>query len=88
MKRSTSIIFILLIFAISIILVIAIFSYYDFVDRKNHYEINSTITIAAWNMQVFGVTKASDSYLMNEYGNVIKNFDIIFVEEIRDKSSS
>lgn len=54
------------------------------------YDYNSgeTIKIANWNLQIFGQTKASSSELMNFYASVIDNYDIIFVQEIRDKSET
>ena len=43
-------------------------------------------TIANWNMKVFGIKKASDENLMNLYASIISNYDIIFLQEIRDES--
>lgn len=45
-----------------------------------------TIKIANWNMQIFGESKANDAQLMNSYVEKIKNYDIIFLQEIRDES--
>lgn len=55
-------------------------------------EVNSnineakTFTIANWNMDVFGKKKANDQELMNLYASIISNYDIIFLQEIRDNS--
>jgi endonuclease/exonuclease/phosphatase family metal-dependent hydrolase len=42
--------------------------------------------IANWNMQVFGVKKAKDDGLMRDYAEIIRGYDIFFIQEIRDKS--
>lgn len=46
------------------------------------------IKIANWNLQIFGESKASDSALMQIYVDKIDNYDIIFVQEIRDSSGT
>ncbi|WP_197529155.1 endonuclease/exonuclease/phosphatase family protein [Aeoliella mucimassa] len=45
----------------------------------------STIRIASFNIQVFGEKKASDTEAMTVIGNVFRNFDIVAVQEIRNK---
>jgi len=52
---------------------------YDYYDSE-------TIKIANWNLQVFGQTKANNLGLMQIYSEVIEEYDIIFVQEIRDSS--
>ena len=52
------------------------------------YSENTTIKIANWNLHVFGTAKSSNSDLMNFYAYVIDDYDIIFVQEIRDKSET
>ena len=46
------------------------------------------VKIANWNLQVFGKTKASDDVLMRFYASKIRNYDIIFVQEIRDATGT
>jgi len=46
------------------------------------------IKIANWNLQIFGDTKASKIELMTFYVDTIDNYDIIFVQEIRDSDGS
>jgi endonuclease/exonuclease/phosphatase family metal-dependent hydrolase len=46
------------------------------------------LTIASWNLQIFGQDKASDASLMAKYANVIGKYDIVFVQEIRDISET
>lgn len=49
---------------------------------------SSSLKIAAWNLQIFGDTKASNIELMNKYANKIDDYDIIFLQEIRDSDGS
>ena len=50
-------------------------------------ELNKTsLRIANWNLQIFGTSKASNETLLNAYANIIDDYDIIFVQEIRDAS--
>lgn len=44
--------------------------------------------IANWNLQIFGQEKSSNPELMQIYTEKINNYDIIFVQEIRDSSGS
>lgn len=43
------------------------------------------IKIANWNLQAFGKTKSSNQELLQNYASILCNYDIIFVQEIRDK---
>lgn len=47
-----------------------------------------SVKIANWNMQIFGESKANDAKLMNSYIDKIKNYDIIFLQEIKDDSGT
>lgn len=49
---------------------------------------NKTMKIANWNLEVFGDAKASKQELMNIYSSIIKNYDIVFLQEIRDSDRS
>lgn len=49
---------------------------------ENHY------IIGAWNIKVFGVSKASNEYLMPVISDIIDDYDIIFLQEIRDKTGT
>ena len=48
---------------------------------------NNTIKIANWNLQIFGTDKASNQDLLNSYAEKISDYDIIFIQEIRDNSN-
>ena len=45
-----------------------------------------TIRIASFNIQVFGRSKASKPEVMEVLANIISQFDIVAIQEIRDKS--
>jgi hypothetical protein len=45
-----------------------------------------TISIASFNIQVFGKTKASKPGVMDTIVKIISQFDIVAIQEIRDKS--
>jgi endonuclease/exonuclease/phosphatase family metal-dependent hydrolase len=49
---------------------------------------NGTIKIASFNLQIFGVTKAGKSEVMDVLSKTIRNFDIVAVQEIRDASQT
>jgi deoxyribonuclease-1 len=45
-----------------------------------------TITVAAWNLQVFGPKKSGDEPLVDSMVDVIDDYDVIVLQGIRDKS--
>jgi len=47
-----------------------------------------TIKVANWNLQIFGVSKASKPELLQFYYDKLQSYDIIFVQEIRDASNT
>lgn len=50
--------------------------------------ISPSVTIANWNLQVFGPKKASNPELLKIYAEKIEGFDIVFIQEIRDASQT
>jgi len=46
------------------------------------------IKIANWNLQIFGNTKASKPDLLDSYALIIDDYDIIFIQEIRNKDQT
>ncbi|UUX92047.1 endonuclease/exonuclease/phosphatase family protein [Methanoplanus endosymbiosus] len=54
----------------------------------NNAEVTDTITVGSFNIQVFGQSKASDDEVMTTLANIIRNFDIIAIQEIRDSSET
>jgi len=49
---------------------------------------SQTIKIANWNLEIFGQAKVNNFGLMDFYVDKIKNYDIIFIQEIRDNSGT
>lgn len=47
-----------------------------------------SLTLASWNMQIFGVSKASNADLLESYSEKISNYDIMLIQEIRDSSNT
>jgi endonuclease/exonuclease/phosphatase family metal-dependent hydrolase len=48
----------------------------------------SEITIASFNLRVFGVTKADKPPVMDELASIIRRFDLVALQEIRDASGT
>lgn len=46
----------------------------------------NNLSVACWNLQIFGSTKASNETLLNYYAEKLDDFDIFIVQEIRDAS--
>ena len=46
------------------------------------------ITIANWNLEVFGAAKAANETMLRDYASIMDDFDIMFVQEIRDKDGA
>lgn len=46
------------------------------------------LTIANWNLEIYGAAKAAKETLLQDYADIIDDFDIMFVQEIRDKNGS
>lgn len=44
------------------------------------------VTLASWNLDVFGRTKAQSDALMNYYADKINDYDMIIIQEIQDKT--
>ncbi|MFP4655856.1 MAG: lamin tail domain-containing protein [Methanohalobium sp.] len=49
---------------------------------------SDTLRIGAFNIQVFGTSKASEPETMNTIAKIIRSYDIIAIQEIRDKSET
>jgi len=66
------------------IIIIFVSLAFSFVD----YSPKSPISIASWNLNIFGDKKAGNESLMQEYQKIISQFDIIFLQELRDADGS
>jgi len=60
----------------------------DNLDTGDNQSINETLRIGAFNIQVFGVTKASKPEVMDVLASIIRTYDIIAIQEIRDASQT
>jgi endonuclease/exonuclease/phosphatase family metal-dependent hydrolase len=49
---------------------------------------NNTVKLAAFNIQIFGTSKADKPEVMKVLSKTIRNFDIVAVQEIRDASQT
>jgi deoxyribonuclease-1-like protein len=49
---------------------------------------NDTITIASFNIQIFGVSKAGKPEVMDILAQIIRRYDIVAIQEIRDISET
>ncbi len=54
-------------------------------STKIEGSISSTIKIASFNIQIFGKTKANKPDVMNELASIIRKYDIVAIQEIKDK---
>lgn len=88
MKRKNAIIMFIFCVIIIILLAIFVYSYYSFIKSQDSYLVNETFTIANWNLQIFGDKKANDTAIVDYYTEKMSRYDIIFVQEIRDKDGS
>ncbi|HEX7576323.1 MAG TPA: hypothetical protein VF360_08085 [Candidatus Methanoperedens sp.] len=57
-------------------------------DKPSSKDSNSTIKLAAFNLQIFGTAKAGKPEVMNVLSKIIRNYDVIAVQEIRDESQT
>jgi len=55
-------------------------------DKPSSPEAQQTITIASFNIQVFGQTKAGKPDVMTTLAKVAREFDVMVVQEFRDAS--
>jgi len=57
-------------------------------ETFNTTDNNGIIKVAAFNLQIFGTTKASKPEVMEVLSKIIRNYDVIAVQEIRDASQT
>ena len=58
------------------------------VSYGNQSNVEEQLRIGAFNIQVFGTTKASKPEVMDVLGKIIRTYDVVAIEEIRDKSQT
>ena len=74
----------LLLFAVLIITILSLLSS----GNKSNGASPDTIKIASFNIQIFGKTKASKQEVMDILAQIIREFDIVAIQEIRDISGT
>ena len=57
-------------------------------DSDDEQEGKGNLSIALWNLQIFGQSKASNETLLNYYADKLDDYDILIVQEIRDASGT
>ena len=60
----------------------------DDISDLNQLNDDKTLRLGAFNIQVFGTTKASKPEVMEVLGKIIRTYDIVAIQEIRDKSQT
>ena len=54
----------------------------------DHSTNETSLRIGAFNIQIFGVSKASKPEVMDVLGKIIRTYDVVAIQEIRDKSQT
>ena len=70
---------------LTFIIVVAVAYAYLSLDQEQVAEAE-TAKIAAFNIQIFGKTKSQKDDVMNVLANIVREFDIVLIQEIRDVS--
>ena len=60
----------------------------DSLDLGGNQSSNETLRIGAFNIQVFGISKVSKPDVMDILADIIRIYDIIAIQEIRDASQT
>ena len=58
------------------------------VPDTDHSTNETSLRIGAFNIQVFGVSKVSKPEVMDVLGKIIRTYDVVAIQEIRDKSQT
>jgi len=66
------------------IIIAAIASYAYISSEQNQTAETKTAKIAAFNIQIFGKTKSDKTDVMTELTKIVREFDIVLIQEIRD----
>jgi deoxyribonuclease-1-like protein len=57
-------------------------------ETINPEPVKTTMTIASWNLQIFGDSKVANTEVLDEIVNTIQKYDIMAIQEIRDEDQS
>jgi len=92
MKKNVSIILmVLFILLIVLIIILAGILFYGILTNINAPPANNivdSVSIASWNLQNFGPTKATNETLMNFYVNKLDDYDVFVIQEINDPTTN
>ncbi|HLB99851.1 MAG TPA: hypothetical protein VJL33_00835, partial [Candidatus Bathyarchaeia archaeon] len=68
------------------IIIAAIASYAYISLQQNQTAETKTAKIAAFNIQIFGKTKSDKTDVMTVLTKIVREFDVVLIQEIRDAS--
>lgn len=54
-------------------------------SRKVEGSTSSTLKVATFNIQIFGKTKAGKPEIMSELAEIVRGYDLVAIQEIKDK---
>jgi len=57
-------------------------------SENSNPPVGDTVKVAAFNIQIFGVTKREKTEVMNILAQTVREFDVVLVQEIRDSSET
>jgi deoxyribonuclease-1-like protein len=57
-------------------------------DKSPPAAAGETVTVASFNIQVFGTSKAADERVMDVLAKVMRRFDVVAIQEVRSKDQS
>jgi len=60
----------------------------DDISDLNQLNDDETLRLGAFNIQVFGKSKAAKPEVMDVLGKIIRTYDVVAIQEIRDKSQT
>ena len=69
-----------------ILIIIGTIAYAYVTLEQDQVEETGTVKIAAFNVQIFGQTKSQKEDVMAVLGDIVREFDIVLIQEIRDAS--
>ena len=56
-------------------------------DKALEQRSPETVRIASFNIQVFGTSKMAKAHVVDTLAKVIRNFDVVAIQEVRAKSN-
>jgi hypothetical protein len=79
----------LFILLIVLIIIVGILFYFVITDINTPTTSNNIdgVSIASWNLQNFGPSKAANETLLNFYVNKLDDYDVFIIQEIRDPTT-